>query len=58
MGSAPTTPWRSVPIVGRPVSLAAVTVPGAEDGWYSTVDPGGGFDNRVAAANTIGIALT
>jgi fermentation-respiration switch protein FrsA (DUF1100 family) len=49
---------RYVPIVGPPGSLAAVTVPGAEDGWYSTVDPGGGFDNRVAAANTIGIALT
>lgn len=49
---------RYIPIVGPPGSLAAVTVPGAEDGWYSTVDPGGGFDNRVAAANTIGIALT
>jgi fermentation-respiration switch protein FrsA (DUF1100 family) len=49
---------RYVPIVGPPGSLAAVTVPGAEGGWYSTVDPGGGFDNRVAAANTIGIALT
>jgi pimeloyl-ACP methyl ester carboxylesterase len=49
---------RYVPIVGPPGSLAAVTAPGAEDGWYSTVDPGGGFDNRVAAANTIGIALT
>jgi acetyl esterase/lipase len=49
---------RYVPIVGPAGSLAAVTVPGAEDGWYSTVDPGGGFDNRVAAANTIGIALT
>jgi hypothetical protein len=35
-----------------------VTVSGAEDGWYSTIDEGGGFDNRVAAANTIGIALT
>ena len=49
---------RYIPIVGPPGSLAAVTVPGAEDGWYSTVDPGGGFDNRVAAANTIGIAVT
>jgi fermentation-respiration switch protein FrsA (DUF1100 family) len=49
---------RYVPIVGPPGSLAAVTVPGAEDGWYSTVDPGGGFDNRVTAASTIGIALT
>jgi pimeloyl-ACP methyl ester carboxylesterase len=49
---------RYIPIVGPPGSLAAVTVPGAEQGWYSTVDPGGSFDNRVAAANTIGIALT
>jgi fermentation-respiration switch protein FrsA (DUF1100 family) len=49
---------RYVAIVGPPGSLAAVTVPGAEDGWYSTVDPGGGFDNRVAAANTFGIAVT
>jgi uncharacterized protein len=49
---------RYVPIVGPPGTLAAVTVPGAEDGWHSTVDPGGGFDNRVAAANPIGIALT
>jgi pimeloyl-ACP methyl ester carboxylesterase len=49
---------RYVPIVGPPGSLAAVTVPGADDGWYSTVDSGGGFDNRVAAANTIGIAVT
>lgn len=49
---------RYVPIVGPPGSLAAVTVRGAEEGWNSTVDPGGGFDNRVAAANTIGIAVT
>jgi fermentation-respiration switch protein FrsA (DUF1100 family) len=49
---------RYIPIVGPPGSLAAVTVPGAEEGWNSTVDPGGGFDNRVAAANTIGIAVT
>jgi alpha/beta superfamily hydrolase len=49
---------RYIPIVGPPGTLAAVTVPGAEEGWYSTVDPGGGFDNQVAAANTIGIVLT
>jgi hypothetical protein len=49
---------RYIPIVGPPGSLAAVTVPGAQEGWNSTVDPGGGFDNRVAAANTIGIAVT
>jgi fermentation-respiration switch protein FrsA (DUF1100 family) len=49
---------RYVPIVGPPGSLAAVTVPGAQDGWNSTVDPGGSFDNRVAAANAVGIAIT
>jgi pimeloyl-ACP methyl ester carboxylesterase len=49
---------RYIPIVGPPGSLAAVTVPGAEEGWLSTVDPGGGFDNQVAAANVIGIAVT
>jgi hypothetical protein len=49
---------RYVPIVGPPGTLAAVTVPGAETGWNSTVDRGGSFDNRVAAANTVGIAVT
>jgi pimeloyl-ACP methyl ester carboxylesterase len=49
---------RYIPIVGPPGALAAVTVPGAQEGWQSTVDPGGGFDNRVAAANVIGIAVT
>jgi pimeloyl-ACP methyl ester carboxylesterase len=49
---------RYIPIVGPPGALAAVTVPGAEEGWQSTVDTGGGFDNRVAAANVIGIAVT
>lgn len=49
---------RYVPIVGPPKSLAIVTVPGAADGWNSTVDPGGSFDNRVAAANAVGIAVT
>ncbi|WIM89377.1 alpha/beta fold hydrolase [Candidatus Mycobacterium wuenschmannii] len=49
---------RYVPIVGPPGSLAAVTVAGAQDGWNSTVDPGGSFDNRVAAANAVGIAVT
>jgi predicted alpha/beta-fold hydrolase len=49
---------RYIPIVGPPGSLAAVTVPGAEEGWLSTVDPGGEFDNQVAAANVIGIAVT
>jgi pimeloyl-ACP methyl ester carboxylesterase len=49
---------RYIPIVGPPGALAAVTASGAEEGWQSTVDPGGGFDNRVAAANVIGIAVT
>ncbi len=49
---------RYVPIVGRPGSLAAVTVAGAFEGWYSTVPSNGAFDNRIAAADVIGIALT
>jgi uncharacterized protein len=49
---------RYIPIVGQPGSLAAVTVAGAEEGWNSTVDPGGSFDNRVAAASVAGIAVT
>ena len=49
---------RYVPIVGRPGSLAAVTVAGAQDGWNSTVDPGGSFDNRITAASVPQIAVT
>lgn len=49
---------RYIPIVGQPGSLAAVTVAGAEDGWNSTVDDGGSFDNRIAAASVAGIAVT
>jgi uncharacterized protein len=45
-----------VPIVGRPGGLAAVTVAGALDGWYSTVPPGCTFDNRMAAMDVLGIA--
>lgn len=48
---------RYVPIVGPPGSLAAVTVAGAEDGWNSTVDPGGSFDNRIAASHVVEIAV-
>jgi hypothetical protein len=44
--------------VGPPGSVAAVTVAGAEEGWNSTVDPGGAFENRVAAANAVGIVVT
>lgn len=49
---------RYIPIVGQPGSLAAVTVPGAEEGWNSTVDPGGTFDNRIAASSVVAIAAT
>jgi pimeloyl-ACP methyl ester carboxylesterase len=48
---------RYVPIVGQPASLAAVTVAGAHDGWYSTVPPGCKFDNRMAAMDVIGIGF-
>ncbi|WAJ45010.1 alpha/beta hydrolase [Mycobacterium sp. Aquia_216] len=47
-----------VAIVGRPGSVAAVTVAGALDGWYSTVEPGCTFDNRMAAMDVLGIAAS
>lgn len=47
-----------VPIVGPPGSLAMVTLPGAEAGWNSTVPPGGRFDNRIAAADTLAMVTT
>jgi len=46
-----------IPIVGSPGTLAAVTVAGALEGWYSTVPPGCTFDNRMAAMDLLGIAL-
>ncbi len=49
---------RYVPIVGPPGSVAVVTVEGAEAGWNSTLPPGGHFDNRVAAADAIGLVVT
>jgi pimeloyl-ACP methyl ester carboxylesterase len=49
---------RHVPIVGPPGSLAMVTVAGAEAGWNSTVPPGGRFDNRIAAADTVAMITT
>jgi pimeloyl-ACP methyl ester carboxylesterase len=49
---------RYVPIVGAPGSAAAVTAPGALDGWNSTVSPGGSFDNRVGASDVVEIAVT
>jgi dienelactone hydrolase len=47
-----------VPIVGPAGSAAAVTAPGALDGWNSTVSPGGAFDNRVGASDVAEIAVT
>lgn len=49
---------RYVPIVGPPGGFAMVTAPGAEAGWNSTVPPGAGFDNRIAAADAVGIVHT
>jgi pimeloyl-ACP methyl ester carboxylesterase len=49
---------RYVPIVGKPGGHAAVTIAGALDGWYSTVPPDATFDNRMAAADVIGVAVT
>jgi pimeloyl-ACP methyl ester carboxylesterase len=49
---------RYVPIVGPPGSIAMVTVAGAESGWNSTVPPGGQFDNRIAAADTVAMVMT
>ncbi|HEX7827784.1 MAG TPA: alpha/beta fold hydrolase [Mycobacterium sp.] len=49
---------RYVPIVGPPGSLAMVTAPGAEAGWNSTVPPGFGFDNRIAAADAVAMVTT
>lgn len=44
---------RYVPIVGPPGGFAMVTAAGAEAGWNSTVPSGVGFDNRIAAADTV-----
>ncbi|WP_242660520.1 alpha/beta hydrolase [Mycobacterium kubicae] len=49
---------RYIPIVGQPGTVAAVTVAGAAEGWDSTVDPGGSFENRIAASNVVEIAVT
>ena len=46
---------RHIPIVGPPGATAVVTVPGAEEGWNSTVPPGGHFENRVTAADAVGL---
>ncbi|MDT5082785.1 MAG: hypothetical protein QOJ80_7422 [Mycobacterium sp.] len=47
-----------VPIVGAPGTKAVVTADGAEAGWNSTVPPGGGFDNRIAAADAVAMVST
>lgn len=49
-------PRRYLPIVGQPGSGAVVTVPGAEEGWNSTVSPGFTFTNQIAAAGALGLA--
>jgi dienelactone hydrolase len=46
---------RYVPIVGPPGGFALVTADGAEQGWLSTVPAGGSFDNRIAAADAVGL---
>jgi pimeloyl-ACP methyl ester carboxylesterase len=46
---------RYVAIVGPPGSTAVVTVEGAAEGWDSTVPQGGHFENRVAAADAVGL---
>jgi pimeloyl-ACP methyl ester carboxylesterase len=48
---------RYIPIVGQPGTTAVVTVPGAEEGWNSTAADGAIFDNRIAAANALGLAV-
>jgi uncharacterized protein len=50
-------PRRYIPIVGQPGTTAVVTVPGAEEGWNSTATGGAIFDNRIAAANAVGLAV-
>ena len=46
-----------VPIVGAAGAPAAVTAPGALEGWNSTVSRGGYFDNRVGASDVAEIAM-
>ena len=46
---------RYVAIVGPPGSTAVVTAEGAAEGWDSTVPQGGHLENRVAAADAVGL---
>lgn len=50
------SPRRYIPIVGAPGSTAVVTAPGALQGWNSTAPLNHPFDNRIAAANALGLA--
>ena len=45
-----------IPIVGSPGGTAVVTAPGALRGWNSTAPEDSPFDNRIAAANALGLA--
>jgi hypothetical protein len=45
-----------IPIVGAPGGTAVVTAPGALQGWNSTAPQDSPFDNRIAAANALGLA--
>jgi uncharacterized protein len=49
-------PRKYIPIVGAPGSTAVVTSPGALEGWNSTAPQDSPFDNRIAAANALGLA--
>ena len=48
---------RYIPIVGAPGSTAVVTAPGALQGWNSTSPQDSVFDNRIAAADALGLAV-
>lgn len=51
------SPRKYLPIVGAPGSRAVVTAPGALQGWNSTAPQDSPFDNRIAAANALGLAV-
>lgn len=55
--AATRSPRKYVPIVGAPGSSAVVTAPGALQGWNSTAPRDSPFDNRIAAANALGLAV-
>lgn len=48
---------RYIPIVGAPGSTAVVTAPGALQGWNSTSPQHSVFDNRIASADALGLAV-